>query len=60
MSNIEIKKSHEGRFTRYCEGRGHDGVTSACIKEGLASEMVKTRKMAQFAKNVRSFEHKGK
>ena len=54
---IEIKKSHEGKFTQYCKDKGHSGVTSECIREGLASEMSKTRKMAQFAKNARSFNH---
>lgn len=57
-SGIEIKKSHKGRFTRYCENKGHEGVTSECIKEGLASNIAATRKQAQFAKNARSFEHK--
>ena len=56
--SIEIKKSHKGKFTEYCDRKGHAGVTSACIQEGLASELVKTRKMAQFAKNAKSFKHK--
>ena len=61
MSKIEIKKSHEGKFTQYCTGKGYGGVTTECIREGLASEMVKTRKMAQFAYNAKSFKHnKGK
>jgi len=59
-SGIEIKKSHEGRFTQYCENKGHEGVTSECIREGLASNMAATRKQAQFAKNARSWDHKGK
>ena len=57
-SKIEIKKSHGGRFTTYCDNKGYDGVTSACINEGLASSMAKTRKQAQFAKNAKSFAHK--
>lgn len=45
-SGIEIMKSHKGRFTRYCENKGHEGVTSECIKECLASNMAATRKQA--------------
>ena len=41
---IEIKESHKGRFTAYCDNKGYDGVTSTCINEGLASSMAKTRK----------------
>lgn len=57
---IEIKKSNEGKFTQYCKDKWNSGVTSKCIREGLASEMSKTRKMAQFAKNARSFDHNKK
>ena len=56
-NKIEIKKSHEGKFTEYCENKGHKGVTSECIREGLASKMASTRKQAQFAKNARSWKH---
>ena len=56
--SIEIKESHKGRFTAYCERAGHDGVTSKCIQEGLASKMAKTRRQSQFAKNAKSFAHK--
>ena len=56
--SIEIKESHKGRFTAYCDNKGYDGVTSACIDEGLASELAKIRKQAQFAKNAKSFAHK--
>ena len=50
---IEIKKSHEGRFTKYCGGK----VTNECIEEGLASHSTKINKMAQFALNSRKFNH---
>ena len=50
---IEIKKSHEGRFTKHCGGK----VTNECIEEGLASHSEKIRKQAQFALNVRKFNH---
>ena len=50
---IEIKKSHEGRFTKYCDGK----VTNECIEEGLASHSTKINKMAQLAKNAREFKH---
>ena len=54
---IYIKKSHEGRFTEYCEGKGYDGVTSGCIDDGLASKLLRVRKMANFANNARKWEH---
>jgi hypothetical protein len=57
MSKIEIKPSHKGKFTEYCKNKGHKGVTSECIEEGLASRGAATRKQAQFAENARSFNH---
>lgn len=52
---IEIKPSHEGRFTEYCKNKGHKGVTNECIEEGLASRGSAVRKMSQFALNAKSW-----
>jgi hypothetical protein len=57
MSSIHIKKSHEGRFTKFCSNKGYDSVTNECIEEGLASKAASTRKQAQFALNAKSFNH---
>lgn len=54
---IHIKKSHEGKFTNWCERKGYDGVTNSCIEEGLASKMANVRAMAQFASNAKKFKH---
>ena len=54
---IHIKESHKGRFTEWAKRHGHDGVTSAAIEEGLASHSEKVRKMAQFAKNTKSWKY---
>lgn len=54
---IRIKESHKGEFTNYCKGKGHEGVTNECIQEGLASKLSSVNKMAQFAKNAKSFKH---
>ena len=56
-SEIHIKEANKGTFTKYCKGKGHEGVTSECIEEGLASNSAKTRARAQFASNARKFEH---
>ena len=54
---IHIKESHKGKFTNYCKGKGYEGVTNECIQEGLASKLSSVNKMAQFAKNAKSFKH---
>lgn len=54
---IEIKKSHKGKFTKYCTNKGYDGVTDKCIEEGLASKSAGVNKMSQFAKNAKSWNH---
>ena len=56
-SGIHIKPENKGKFTQYCKNKGHKGVTSECIEEGLASRGAAVNKMAQFAKNARSFKH---
>ena len=53
---IEIKKSHEGKFTKYCGGK----VTEKCISKGFGSPSESVRKQAQFAKNARLFDHSKK
>lgn len=52
-SGIHIKKSHEGRFTKYCGGN----VTEECIRRGKNSPDPKIRKQAVFAQNARKFKH---
>jgi len=55
--NIEIKPSHEGRFTKYCDKQGFDGVTDECIEKGLKSDDPKIRQQANFAKNAKKWKH---
>ena len=52
-SDIHIKESHKGLFTKHCGGK----VTNECIEEGLASNSAKIRKQAAFAKAARSWKH---
>ena len=54
------KKGSAGSFTRWCESRGHDGVTAKCIQEGLASKSKAIRKKAGFARSARSVARKRK
>ena len=54
------KKGSVGSFTRFCRSRGHDGVTAACIKEGLASKSKSIRRKAGFAKAAKSVARKKK
>lgn len=53
MSDISIKPSHKGKFTRYCKSKGYKGVTSKCIAEGKRSKLASVVKMATFAGNAR-------
>jgi len=46
-----IKKP--GAFTEWCKRQGFDGVTSECIRRGMASDDPKTRKRAALAKTLR-------
>lgn len=55
--SIEIKEANKGKFTQYCKGKGHEGVTNECIDEGLASKSVAVNKRAQFAKNAKKWSH---
>ena len=52
-SKIHIKKSHEGLFTQYCNGK----VTSECIARGKRSPDPAIRKRATFAANARKWKH---
>ena len=52
-SDIHIKESHKGLFTKHCGGK----VTNECIEEGLASSSAKVRARANFAKNIMKFNH---
>ena len=54
-SKIEVKPANKGKFTEYCKSKGHEGVTSKCIEEGLASKSAKINKRARFAKNVKDW-----
>lgn len=53
---IHIKKSHKGRFTKYCEGLGLAGVTQECITKGKKAGPVR-KAQAVFAENSRKFKH---
>jgi len=48
------EKGTVGSFSAWCKRKGHDGATTACIKQGLASKDPAIRKKAQFAANVKS------
>lgn len=52
--NINIKKNHEGLFTKYCKG----DVTPDCIQKGLHSKDPKIRARARFAQNASKWKHK--
>lgn len=52
-NKIHIKKSHQGLFTKYCNGN----VTDECIKRGKNSSDPKIRKRATFAANARRWKH---
>lgn len=52
---IDIKEANKSKFTKYCQGKGHDSVTGECIEEGLASNSAKIRARAQFASNARKW-----
>ena len=54
---IYIKPENKGKFTEWAKEHGHEGVTDAAIREGLASKSVVTRKRAQFALNAQKFKH---
>ena len=45
-----IKKP--GAFTAYCKGKGYEGVTSACIQEGIKAG-GKVAKRAHLARTLR-------
>lgn len=52
-SGIKIKKSHQGLFTDYCNGK----VTQECIKKGKNSSNPITRRRAIFAENSKKWRH---
>ena len=54
---IYIKSANKGKFTQWAKEHGHEGVTDAAIQEGLASKLSSVDKMAQSAKNAKSFKH---
>lgn len=54
---IGVSSRPERRFTEWAKRHRHDGVTSAAIEEGLASRSISVRKMTQFAKNSRMWNH---
>lgn len=54
-SKIKIKPSKVGTFTAWCKKQGYNGVTSACIAQGLKSKSAAIRKKANFARNARKW-----
>lgn len=57
-STISIKPENRGKFTSWCKRHGFKGVTMACIQQALKSKSASVRKMANFARNSRSWSHK--
>jgi hypothetical protein len=49
-----IKKGTVGAFTRWCKSKGYPKVTTGCIKLGKKSPILRTRRRAIFAQNIRS------
>ena len=52
-SDIHIKESQKGSFTKYCNGK----VTNECIQRGKNSPDPRIRKKATFAANARKWKH---
>jgi hypothetical protein len=48
------KKGTAGSFTRWCKSKGFPKVNNACIKRGKKSPLLKIRRKAIFAQNIRS------
>ena len=59
-SIIEAKIGHikKGLFHKWLNKPEDEPITDADIKRGLASDDPHVRKMAQFAKNARSWKHR--
>lgn len=53
-TGIKIKKSHQGLFTEYCEGK----VTDECIQKAKKSNNPILIKRAIFAQNSKSWSKK--
>lgn len=60
LHGIHIKKSHEGRFHKDVGKKPGEKITSADIEKGLHSKNPAERKRANFARNARKWNHKGK
>jgi hypothetical protein len=54
------KRGTVGSFTAWCKSQGFGGVTTECIRKGLASKSKAIRKKAAFAKAARSVARKRK
>lgn len=54
------KRGTVGSFTRWCKTQGFSGVTTECIRKGLASRSRAIRKKAAFAKAAKSVARKRK
>ena len=60
LHGIHIKKSHEGRFHKDVGKKAGEKITSSDIEKGLHSKNPAERKRANFARNARKWNHKGK
>jgi len=54
-NRIDIREENRGKFTDYCKGLGHSGVTDECIRQGKKSESKAVRQRAVFAMNARNW-----
>lgn len=54
-NRIEIREENRGKFTDYCKGLGHEGVTDACIRTAKKSRSKDVRAMGTFAMNAKSW-----
>lgn len=55
---IAIKKGHEGNFHRYLGISGDKKIPLSRIHAALNSKNARVRKMANFARNARKWNHK--
>ena len=54
-NRIEIREENRGKFTDYCKGLGHEGVTDECIRKAKKSQSKYVRQMGTFAMSAKSW-----
>jgi len=60
LHGIDIKPSHKGLFHKDVGKKLGEKITSSDIEKGLHSKNPAERKRANFARNARKWNHKGK